>query len=244
MTSAIRRLVPPHRPRSAAFPGLSLARSAFSPRHRGITQRPRKVPPRGWRGFILGAVLLAVPVLSTSPAEAAGPRNACLEAVRAAELRHDLPDGLLVAIALAESGLHAHALNIGGRSYYPESRAEARRLLVNAPARSSVMAGCVQVNARVHARNGADWPLDADRAADWAARYLRQHYNTTGNWAAALRRWNGGGHAQQLVCRVDAKLQVVNPGSGALGNPSCGRGQIARVRRDGAALLELAEAGN
>ncbi len=192
--------------------------------------------------FFLGAALLAAPLAFSQPAEA-GPRNACLEAVRAAEVKHDLPEGLLVAVALAESGLHAHALNIGGRAYYPESRSEARALLVQAPARASVMAGCVQVNARVHARNGNDWPLDPARSADWAARYLRMHYENTGNWSDALRRWNGGGAASmKLVCRVDAKLQVVNPGSTVLGDPDCGRSQVARGRRDGRALLELAEA--
>ncbi|MCQ4160417.1 lytic transglycosylase domain-containing protein [Roseomonas sp. GC11] len=192
--------------------------------------------------MILGALVLAAPVVSTRPAEA-GPRNACLAAVRTAELKYDLPEGLLVAVALAESGLHAHALNIGGRAYYPQSRAEARAILARAPAKASVMAGCVQVNARVHARNGNDWPLDPERSADWAARYLRMHYDAAGNWAVALRRWNGGGHAAVLVCRVDAKLQVVKPGSGALGHPACGGARIAQVRRDGAALLELAEAG-
>ncbi|RYG95160.1 transglycosylase, partial [archaeon] len=32
-----------------------------------------------------------------------------MEAVRAAEATYDLPSGLLVSVALAESGLHAHA---------------------------------------------------------------------------------------------------------------------------------------
>ncbi|WP_379595023.1 transglycosylase SLT domain-containing protein [Teichococcus globiformis] len=177
------------------------------------------------------------------PAEA-GPRSACLDAVRAAEAKYDLPDGLLVAVALAESGLHAHALNIGGQAYYPDSRAEARALLARSSAGESVMAGCVQVNAKVHARNGSDWPLDPRRAADWAARYLRGHYEAAGDWAAAVRRWNGAGSKDnKLVCRVEAKLQAVSPGSSALGDPRCGsQNQMARERRNGEALLELAEA--
>ncbi|MFZ6764342.1 transglycosylase SLT domain-containing protein [Roseomonas sp. KE0001] len=173
----------------------------------------------------------------------AGPRNACLEAARAAEARFDLPDGLLVAVALAESGLHAHALNIGGQAYYPDSRAEARNLLKSSQGQS-VMAGCVQVNAQVHAKGGADWPLDPRRATEWAARYLRQHYDTYGNWADALRRWNGAapGTVNKLVCRVQAKLQVVSPGSALLSGNGCRNTEIARVRRDGRALLEMAEA--
>ncbi|SHJ75111.1 Transglycosylase SLT domain-containing protein [Roseomonas rosea] len=168
------------------------------------------------------------------------PRAACLDAVRQAELAHNIPEGLMVAISLAESGLHAHAMNIGGRAYYPDTPEEARRIYRAAPARSYVMAGCVQVNARVHARN-SDWPLDPWRSADWGAGYLRQHYETYGNWADAIRRWNGAGN-DKLACRVQAKLQVTNPDSDVLDNVRCGNTAIARERRNGAALLEIAEA--
>jgi len=202
------------------------------------------MPPGRWLGLAIGAFLVGAPLLMSSPAKA-GPRSACLDAVRTAEARYDLPDGLLVAVALAESGLHAHALNIDGRAYYPDSRAEARRLLAGASARQSVMAGCVQVNAQVHAANGSDWPLDPQKSADWAARYLRQQYDAAGNWADALRRWNGAGPTDnRLVCRVQAKLQAVAPGNTVLGAPSCGGTQMARARRDGRALLELAEAAD
>jgi hypothetical protein len=142
-----------------------------------------------------------------------------------------LPDGLLVAVALAESGLHAHALNIGGRSYYPETAGEAARLLDSAGARQSVMAGCVQVNARVHDRRGSNWPLDPTKATTWAAKHLRMQYNRMGNWADAIRAWNGApaGSSNKLVCRVQAKLEVVAPGENVLGSTGCGRTEIARA---------------
>jgi len=59
----------------------------------------------------------------------ASPRAACLAAARRAERIHGLPHSLMVAIALSESGLHAHALNINGRAHFPESPAEARAML-------------------------------------------------------------------------------------------------------------------
>ncbi|MBC4015736.1 transglycosylase [Siccirubricoccus deserti] len=172
-----------------------------------------------------------------------GPRAACLAAARRAESIHGLPDGLLVAIALSESGLHAHALNIGGRSYFPEERAAARALLLGAGSGRSVMAGCVQVNARVHAR-GADWPLDPVRSADWAGGLLRRWHTETGSWAEALRRWHGGSAAstRRVMCRVRAKLEVTAPGSDLLHDQGCSQGEIARVRRSGTTLLEVAEA--
>lgn len=170
------------------------------------------------------------------------PRAACLAAARRAEQIHGLPNGLMVAIALSESGLHAHALNIGGRAYFPESPGEARAMLAAAPARASVMAGCVQVNARVHARL-TDWPLDAERSADWAGGILRRWYSETGSWTTALARWHGGSPAstRRVLCRIKAKLDVTAPGSPVLADTGCAGTMTARDRENGAALLDVAE---
>ncbi|MBL6458512.1 transglycosylase [Belnapia sp. T6] len=170
------------------------------------------------------------------------PRAACLAAARRAEAVHGLPSGLLVAVALSESGLHAHALSIGGRAHYPETLVAARQLLAAAPARHTVMAGCVQVNARVHARN-SDWPLDPVRATDWAGGILRRWYTETGSWEEAIRRWHGGGSASasRVVCRVRAKLEVTAPGSALLRGQPCRESETLQARRNGANLLEVAE---
>lgn len=169
------------------------------------------------------------------------PRGACLNAARRAERIHGLPDGLLVAIALSESGLHAHALNIGGRAHFPQTPGEARALLAGAPRGSAVMAGCLQVNARVHAR-GSDWPLDAERSADWAGGLLRRWHVETGSWTKALARWHGGSPAstRRVLCRVRAKLEVTAPGSPVLSDARCAS-DMAREMRNGAILLSVAE---
>jgi hypothetical protein len=170
-----------------------------------------------------------------------GPRAACLLATRRAEQIHGLPRGLLTAIALSESGLHAHALSIGGQPRFPSDLDEARQLLRGS--RGSVMAGCVQVNARVHAR-GEDWPLDPFTAADWAggmlARWAREN---DGSWTEALRRWHGAsrGNTRALVCRIRAKLDVTNPGSDLFQSVACNERQAERLRNDAAAHLETAE---
>ena len=170
------------------------------------------------------------------------PRSACLLAARRAEQVHGLPRGLLVAIALSESGLHAHALSIGGQAHYPQDLATARQLLAQAPPQRSVMAGCVQVNARVHAR-GSDWPLDPVRSADWAGGILRRWYMETGTWDEALRRWHGGSAAstRQVICRVRAKLEVTAPGSDLLQATACRESETRQAKQNGMALLEVAE---
>lgn len=194
-----------------------------------------------WRRAVLPALGLWFLLTPPNPALAqAGPRATCLEAARSAEVRHGLPEGLLVALALSESGLHAYALNVDGRAHFPADLGTARRLLAGG---RSVMAGCLQVNVNAHAR-GQDWPLDPWRAADWAADHLRGFHDRTGDWARALRRWHGGTPAssQRVVCRVRGKLAAAAPGSRLFEGQGCGAGEVARVGRDGLALLELAEA--
>jgi len=174
--------------------------------------------------------------------EASSPRSACRVAARQAEMTHGVPEGLLTAIALNESGLHAYALNLRGRAYFPNSREEASRMLVAAGGRG--MAGCFQINAAVHAARGDDWPLDPPQAADWAARYLVRHYKDQGDWGRAILRWHGApaSRGTQIICRVHSKLQVTAPGS-TLFADRCrpGAKQWARVRQNGAAHLEVAE---
>jgi len=170
------------------------------------------------------------------------PRAACLAATRRAENIHGLPRGLLTAIALAESGLHAYALSIGGRPHFPQTEEQARSLYAGAPAGRSIMAGCVQVNARVHARNSF-WPLDPVRSADWAGAIMARWASETGSWPEALRRWHGGSPAstQRLVCRVRAKMEVTNPDSTLFDNFSCNGSLAERTRRNGAAHLAVAQ---
>jgi hypothetical protein len=171
-----------------------------------------------------------------------GPRAACLDATRRAEQNHELPAGLLTAIALSESGLHAYAMNIGGRAVFPETADAAHALLRAAGARHSVMAGCLQVNARVHAR-GETWPLDARLAADWAGSMLSRWGQEHG-WADALRRWHGGSVAAtpRLVCRVRAKLDITRPGSRLFEEFNCNTSREDRTRRNGEAHFTSATA--
>lgn len=184
-----------------------------------------------------------VPVAASDAAlDGLSPRAACLAAVRRAEAVHGVPSGLLSAVALAESGLHAYALNIGGRAHFPGSRDEARALLASARPGASIMAGCVQVNARVHAR-GSDWPLDPMRSADWAGGMMARWARETGSWGEAVRRWHGGSPAstQRLVCRIKAKMEVTGADQDVFRDWSCDGAQTARVRRNGEIHLTRAE---
>ncbi|MBR0657290.1 lytic transglycosylase domain-containing protein [Roseomonas arctica] len=216
----------------AAGPRLTLPQGARLPQS---TPLPTSLPP--W------VATPSIPSITDAGLAARGsPRAACLTALRSAERRHNLPPGLLVAIALNESGLHAHALSIRGRAYFPDTRAEADRLLL-ASGGGSVMAGCLQINAGVHAR-GQTWPLDPRAAADWAANFLTTNHQRTGDWAEVLRRWHGASarNAGTYLCRVRGKLEVVQPDSPIFAEQRCAPANMARLRQNGAAHLEIAEA--
>ncbi|MBX9749784.1 MAG: hypothetical protein K5Q68_09240, partial [Roseococcus sp.] len=208
------------------------------------SQRARARAPSG-EARMRDAPQELIPVLSPDmPSGTAqlSPRAACLQATQRAEQVHGLPTGLLTAVALAESGLHAYALSIGGRAHFPDTEEAARALVANAPARRSVMAGCVQVNARVHARN-SHWPLNPDASADWAGGMMARWARETGSWSTALRRWHGGSAAstQRLVCRVKAKMEVTSPGSDVFEDWSCNTGMADRTRRNGEVHLATAQ---
>lgn len=205
--------------------------------HRRNQHASRRVAPNA---FNAAYVPVAAGSLVSTTQFQGSPRAACLDATRRAELAHGIPTGLLTAIALSESGLHAYAMNIGGRAVFPETPEAAASLLRAASARGSVMAGCLQVNARVHAR-GETWPLDARLSADWGGALLARWGQDYG-WADALRRWHGGSVAAtpRLVCRVRAKLDVTQPGSTLFNEFNCNTSREDRTRRNAEAHFTIA----
>jgi hypothetical protein len=230
--------VTPAKPTRAASSRGAQPRHAARPARRSQAGDTAAYDDRAGVGAWGGAGAARASTHEPAPA-AASPRAACLAAARLAEHRHGLPEGLMVAVALSESGLHAHALNIRGRAHFPEDRATARALVAAAGGRG--YAGCVQISLG-HAR-GSDWPLDPTQATDWAGALMARAYAETGTWTAAVARFHGGSPrgSQRVICRVRAKLEVTAPGSTVLQDASCG-GNIARERRNGAMLLEIAEA--
>jgi soluble lytic murein transglycosylase-like protein len=129
--------------------------------------------------------------------------------VATAERARGLPSGLLTAIAGAESGMRATALRVGGRGIYPQSKEEAQAVAKRALSRSqSVMAGCMQVNLRVHDPKGELWALDPRQAADWAAEYLKALHSRLGSWRSAISVYGGGGrsYVKRIERRLDAGL--------------------------------------
>jgi hypothetical protein len=123
----------------------------------------------------------------------------CGEAIRAAELRHHLPPGLLFAIGQVESGRPDAATGrlepwpwttqAEDKSGYFDNKLQAVQWTREAVARgvNSIDVGCMQVNLFYHPDAFAtlDDAFDPRRNADYAARFLLQLYAMTGDWRTA-----------------------------------------------------------
>ena len=125
----------------------------------------------------------------------------CEGAADAATRAHDLPEGVLRAIALVETGqdrgsglrpwpwaVHAH-----GRGHWFPTRTEAEAFLATVPPSGvGIDIGCFQINTRWHGQafDGPAAMLAPAVGADHAARYLRKLHDRLGDWDAAVAAYH------------------------------------------------------
>lgn len=197
---------------------------------------------------VIGVLFGPLPLATEAPAQPAPAADRgslaarCVEAARVGEAAFDLPEGLLVAVAIVESALHPYAVGSADESRYPPSVAEARRAARALGGARAVSGGCFQVNIRVHARTAPDWVFDAAGSALFAARLLAELRDRHGGFAAALAAYNGAppgsASGRAYACRVRAALAEVAPASVAAIRGPCPAG--AAIRAKAASLLALA----
>ncbi|WP_372026081.1 transglycosylase SLT domain-containing protein [Tistrella mobilis] len=169
-------------------------------------ERPR---PAARRRAMLTAILMAglVVFLGSAPARAGDDPDGkardwmlCDQAISAAERRHGLPDGLLAAIALAESGRWSKersartawpwTIYAEGRGRYLPSKAAALAEIRGLRAKGvrNIDIGCMQVNFHFHGEQFDDINQMIDPAynADYAARFLKDLQGETATWTEAV----------------------------------------------------------
>ena len=175
----------------------------------------------GGRCLLAGLLLAAL----AGPVQAEDPWTACRRAIAAAEPRSGLPTGLLVAIAMVESGRSdprtgrfepwPWALNVEGESRMPESRAAAvaEVAALQAAGRRSIDIGCMQVNLLHHPRAFPDVPSGLEPATNiqYAINFLRDLHARFGNWAEAIANYHsadaergGAYHRRVVLARLGA----------------------------------------
>ena len=124
----------------------------------------------------------------------------CSAAVREAEQRHQLPEGLLLSIAKAESGRPVRAMNdirpwpwtidADGLGLFLDSKAAAVAWVSSQTRRHRYIdVGCMQIDLAMHPKAFAslDEAFDPTANADYAARYLSDLYREAGgSWDIAV----------------------------------------------------------
>ena len=166
----------------------------------------------------LSTILAAACLSSLASLPATAASNPCeAEIMRAAE-RHGVPEGILYAVGLTETGrrgsLHPNALNIAGRPVFAGSVREAVREFDRAREQGIrlIDLGCMQINYHYHAEHfpTVEAMLDPRRNVDYAARFLAQLKTRHDTWSMAVARYHAGPDndpaQKRYVCRVVANM--------------------------------------
>jgi len=132
--------------------------------------------------------------------EAFAAENICEQEMVRAATTHDVPVGVLYAVALTETGqrggLNAYAMNVAGRPVFNADLPAA--LSVFFVARQSgvklIDIGCMQINHHFHGENfvSVEAMFDPHRNVDYAATFLKRLRAQEGSWTAAVARYHAG----------------------------------------------------
>lgn len=158
---------------------------------------------------------------------ASDPAALCHDAAIQAADRNGVPREVLLAITLTETGRSVAgelqpwpwAINHAGEGAWHATEGEAlaaiESLLVTGSRNFDV--GCFQLNHRWHAggfTSAADM-IDPARNADYAARFLLDHYRETQDWGLAAAAYHSGTpeYASQYLARFEAILANISPAS-------------------------------
>ncbi|MGQ9371431.1 transglycosylase SLT domain-containing protein [Azospirillum sp. A39] len=143
-----------------------------------------------------------------------------------AERELNIPPGLLVSIALVESGVggtpHPFAMSVGGRAVFADDGDAAARHLRDGKGRlrDNVYVGCMQLSLSAHRSKFKPLERIVDpRDNVWfAGRLLVRLHGEFGSWRSAVARYNGASlrRAEAYVCKVWHNLQALDANSAKL----------------------------
>jgi hypothetical protein len=162
----------------------------------------------------------------------------CLRATAAAATTYGVPDKVLLAIALTESGRSVGGrlqpwpwtVNAGGEGHWFADRAGALRFAQTlvAAGQTSFDVGCFQINYRWHgaAFGSVEAMFDPDRNAAYAARFLAGLAAETGGWSGAAGAYHS--RTPALAERYRARFDAILAGLGEGQIPDPPQQRVAR----------------
>jgi soluble lytic murein transglycosylase-like protein len=197
-------------------------------------------PSRRWLAQILCATAFGIAAMTPwaqASATSVDWTEGCLPFIAPAEQYYHLPPGLLMAVALTESGQdgapYPWALNIAGQTVIAPSYRAAADLLrtTDGSPRRDVAIGCMQIHMHYHLDRfiEPEWALHPRYNVWYAALYLDALRRQYGNMTSAIAHYHGSDPAAQrdYLCRVSAHLARIAPTTrDALGLGTCAQVKI------------------
>ncbi|HEX5077957.1 MAG TPA: hypothetical protein VFV80_02325 [Geminicoccaceae bacterium] len=159
------------------------------------------------RRLVLGVLALAL----TPAAAAAHQGQLCIGAIRAAERSFELPPGLLMAVALTETGRRIGdvltpwpwSINAAGEGAWLDHRGAAieRARALQASGVESIDVGCMQVNLKWHeaAFDSLEAAFDPATNVRYAAHFLQQLRGRSHGWLEAAGQYHSADPDQARV---------------------------------------------
>lgn len=145
-------------------------------------------------------------------------QNICESHIRHYEKRHNIPQNLLKAISLIESGRKLPGqgvvawpwtINAGGTPYVFETKEEAiqKVKMLQEQGLSNIDVGCMQINLKHHpdAFVTLEDAFDPEKNIAYAAQFLKQKMNAKGNWGEAVAHY----HSATPVFNIPYKERVL-----------------------------------
>jgi len=172
--------------------------------------------------------LVAIALSMTLAARPAAPHQGrlCTGAIQAAERIFDLPAGLLMAVALTETGRQIGdavtpwpwSINAAGEGAWLDHRRAAiqRTRSLQASGIESIDVGCMQVNLKWHenAFDSLEAAFDPGANVTYAARHLRELRARSRDWLEAAGRYHSAdpARARAYLARLRRNWQAVREG--------------------------------
>lgn len=143
--------------------------------------------------FFLSAAVITT--ISTSNVSFAQSDKNISKMISATERNHDIPAGLLAAIASVESGLKPYAIGVSGKSVNASSKGEAKQIIKEYLAKgiTNIDIGIMQINWRWHSKEfnqDLDHMLNPLQNIIYAAQLLKSLHVKHQSWQKAVRYYH------------------------------------------------------
>ena len=183
--------------------------------------------PRALAGITITYLTFWFPFMGAASRDAAA---LCAEAAARAAAHAGVPYDVLLAVSVVETGRDARpwpwTVNLGGEGHWLDTDKAAETLVYQALAqgRTNIDIGCFQLNYRWHAKAFASVAdmLDPEANAFYAAEYLAQHHDQTGDWATAAAAYHSATpeHAERYQARFESSWAAMAGQAPGLATPT------------------------